>query len=168
MVAATSETNTGAPARPSHRQRPGFLLAQLGRAVTRRYRSGLAPIGLKPRETATLLRLRDGGAVSQQDLGSTLDIDASNLVVLLNDLESAELIRRYRDPADRRRHVVEISEGGTKILDEVDHASEAIEDEFFSALTRSERDMLRDLLARLAQDTDFPAPPEEIEKHEGC
>ena len=157
MLATSS---SAAPVQPSDQERPGFLLAQLGRAVARRYRAGLAPTGLKPREAATLLRLRAGGATSQQDLGCTLDIDASNLVVLLNDLEGAGLIRRRRDPADRRRHLVEISKRGTRILDEVDQACDLIDDDFFSSLTFSELEMLRGVLARLAQGADFPAPPE--------
>ena len=40
-------------------QHAGFLLAQLGRAVTRQYRAAFSPIGLKPRATSALLRLRE-------------------------------------------------------------------------------------------------------------
>ena len=135
-------------------QHTGFLLARLGRAVTRQYRALLTPIGLNPRQTTALLALREEGAMSQQALGSALDIDASNLVVLLNDLEGAGLIARRRDPEDRRRHLVEISTRGSKLICEVERASMQIEDEFFADLDEDERASLHDLLARVAQSTD--------------
>jgi DNA-binding MarR family transcriptional regulator len=134
-------------------QHTGFLLARLGRAVTRQYRSALTPTGLKPRQTNALLALRDEGAMSQQTLGATLDIDASNLVVLLNDLEAGGLIVRRRDPQDRRRHLVEISKRGSKLICEVERASMQIEDAFFAELDADERLTLHDLLARVAQST---------------
>lgn len=135
-------------------QHAGFLLAQLGRAVTRQYRTALSPIGLKPRATAALLRLRSDGPLSQQALGATLDIEASNLVVLLNELEAEGLISRRRDPQDRRRHVVEISEHGAKAVCEVERAADQVEDEFFAALSRDERCALRELLVRLTDSAD--------------
>jgi DNA-binding MarR family transcriptional regulator len=146
----------------------GFLLAQLGRAVTRQYRCTLEPIGLKPRETQALLRLRDGGAMSQQALGTALDIDASNLVALLNDLETDGVISRRRDPEDRRRHVVEISERGIKLLREVERAAAEVEDRFFAALDEDERVALQGLLARVARSADVPPPPEMSDDDGAC
>jgi MarR family transcriptional regulator, lower aerobic nicotinate degradation pathway regulator len=147
-------------AEPGFTQHAGFLLAQLGRAVTRQYRCALSPIGLKPRETQALLRLRDNGAMSQQALGAALDIDASNLVALLNELEADSLISRRRDPDDRRRHVVEISKRGTKLVGEVESAAAEVEDRFFAALDDDERAALEDLLARVARSADVPSPAE--------
>jgi DNA-binding MarR family transcriptional regulator len=159
-MAVTIARNARTPAKPEFTQHAGFLLAQLGRAVTRSYRCALSPIGLKPRETQALLRLRDDGAMSQQALGAALDIDASNLVALLNDLEAESLISRSRDPEDRRRHVVEVSKRGTKLLDEVERAAAEVEDQFFDALDEDERVALQGLLARVAQSADVPSPAE--------
>jgi len=148
------------PAKQEFKRHAGFMLAQLGRAVTRRYRSAMAPIGLNPRETAALVQLRDAGAVGQQALGATLDIDASNLVALLNDLEVEGLLSRRRDPEDRRRHVVEITSAGTALVDEVMRTAAQVEDQFFSSLDEDERTTLRDLLCRVAQSTDDPSTTE--------
>jgi DNA-binding MarR family transcriptional regulator len=149
-------------------QHAGFLLAQLGRAVTRQYRCALLPIGLKPRETQALVRLSDHGPMGQQALGAALDIDASNLVALLNDLEAEGLISRRRDPQDRRRHVVEISSRGEKVVDEVERASTGVESEFFAALSDEERVVLQRLLARVAESTDVPSPGEVAADAESC
>ncbi len=156
MASTTPEQLQGFDA-PELTQHAGFLLAQLGRAATRRYRTALAPIGLKPRKTGALLRLRFAGAMSQQALGIALDIEASNLVVLLNELEVDGLITRRRDAEDRRRHVVAISERGAQLVGEVERAAAHVEDELFSALADDERCQLRELLARVAASTDVPA-----------
>jgi DNA-binding MarR family transcriptional regulator len=148
------------PAKQEFQRHAGFMLAQLGRAVTRRYRAAMAPSGLNPRETAALVQLRDAGTVSQQTLGTTLDIDASNLVVLLNDLEVEGLIARRRDLEDRRRHVVEITPAGTALVDEVLRTAAQVEDEFFASLDEDERATLRELLCRVAQSTDDPSATE--------
>jgi DNA-binding MarR family transcriptional regulator len=170
-VAATDtrvEVITPGPAKSEIMQSSGFLLAQLGRAVTRQYRCALSPIGLKPRETQALLRLRAHSAMNQQALGVALDIDASNLVTLLNDLEADGLISRRRDAEDRRRHVVELSRRGTKLLDEVERAAAGVEDEFFDALDEDERVVLRGLLARVAHSADVPSPAEMSGEEESC
>jgi MarR family transcriptional regulator, lower aerobic nicotinate degradation pathway regulator len=168
VMAAIVAEQASAPTKPELPQHAGFLLAQLGRAMTRRYRCALSPIGLKPRETHTLLRLRDDGAISQQALGAALDIDASNLVALLNDLEANSLISRRRDPEDRRRHVVEVSKRGTKLVCEVERAAAEVEDQFFAALDEDERVELQGLLARVAWSTDVPSPAEMSGDDGGC
>src|SRR5664279_2485131 len=65
--------------------------------------SALAPLGLRPRHLVTLTLLRDHTEGTQQALSTRLQIDRTNLVGLLNDLESWGLIERRRSDADRRR-----------------------------------------------------------------
>jgi len=167
-VVATVTEETGGGVKPELMQHAGFLLAQLGRAVTRQYRCSMAPIGLKPRETQALLRLQSNGAMSQQALGAALDIEASNLVALLNDLEAESLISRRRDPEDRRRHVVEISKRGTKLVGEVERAAREVEDQFFAALDEDERAALQDLLVRVARSADVPSPADMADDEGTC
>jgi DNA-binding MarR family transcriptional regulator len=160
VMSATIAEQAPGPTEAEFTQHAGFLLAQVGRAVTRQYRCALSPIGLRPRETHALLRLRDAGAMSQQALGTALDIDASNLVALLNDLEADRLISRRRDPQDRRRHVVEVSKRGAKLVNEVERAAAEVEERFFAALDEDERAALQGLLARVALSADVPSPAE--------
>jgi DNA-binding MarR family transcriptional regulator len=156
------------PESPGLSRHTGFLMARLGRAVTRQYRAALTPSGLKPREMPVLLALSEEGAMSQQALGTTLDMDASNLVVLLNELETARLISRRRDPDDRRRHLVEISARGRKLVCEVERAATRIDEEFFAVLDDDERLLLRDLLARVAQSAGVASRAPSGADDDGC
>ena len=58
-----------------------------------------------------------------------LCVDANNLVLLLNDLESREFAFRRRDPADRRRHLVEITDEGLRAFDSAEKGIESVEDD---------------------------------------
>jgi DNA-binding MarR family transcriptional regulator len=57
-------------------------------------------------------------------------------------------VERRRDPADRRRHVVELTDEGRAALERAERAQESIGDELFAALSEDERATLRSLLSR--------------------
>src|SRR5262245_34045808 len=92
------------------------LLLRLARATSYRLAEALAALDMRNHEFAGLHRLWTARALSQQDLGAGLRINPSNLVGLLDALEADGLIIRPRDPADRRRHLVELTAVGRKRL----------------------------------------------------
>lgn len=129
----------------------GFLLSFRGELTGGRLRAAIAVSGLHPRTAMTLRQLADG-AVSQRELAAAMEIDPSQLVAVLNELESGGLCERRRDPADRRRHFVEITPAGRKALERIDEAVGAAEREIFGDLTAAERALLRGLLERVVVD----------------
>ncbi|MBM0234899.1 winged helix-turn-helix transcriptional regulator [Micromonospora sp. STR1_7] len=140
------------PSDPSE-HRSGALLDHLARRMRLRSESVLAPLGLRPRHLVALTVLRDGGGTSQQALASTLEMDSTNIVGLLNELEAKHLIERRRSPEDRRRHVVELTESGAKHLNQAECALAGAEDEVLGALQPAERETLYELLRRAASTT---------------
>jgi DNA-binding MarR family transcriptional regulator len=128
---------------------PAFMLARLGRVAARLLNDELAEIGLKPPEAAILIMLRDHGPVSQQELGERLRIDPSNLVSFLNALEHDGLLVRRRDPADRRRHIVEITKLGAERVPRCEGPVAALENQLFATLSRGDREQFRRILAEL-------------------
>jgi DNA-binding MarR family transcriptional regulator len=126
--------------------RSAALLDHLARRMRVRAESALAPVGLRPRHLIALTVLRDHGGSTQQGLSTTLQIDRTNLVGLLNDLESEGLIARRRSPEDRRRHIVELTDVGARRLAKAEFALAAVEDEVLSALDVEQRELLYGLL----------------------
>jgi DNA-binding MarR family transcriptional regulator len=122
------------------------LVTRLSRLIYRRTSEDL--LGMRIKEFATLAMLRDHSPMPQQELSEILCIDANNLVLLLNDLESKEFAFRRRDPADRRRHLVEITDEGLRAFDNAEKGIESVEDDVLGLLTRDERVELQELLAR--------------------
>ncbi|MGI5215809.1 MarR family winged helix-turn-helix transcriptional regulator [Plantactinospora sp. CA-290183] len=142
-------------------ERLGFLLARHGAITNARLRHVLALTGLGPRHGMALTRLAETGSVTQQGLLEALGVDASVLVTLLNDLEGAGLVRRRRDPADRRRHIVEITPDGSTALERVDAAVEQVERDLFADLTTDQVRQLHRLLSRVRTSVNDPACAED-------
>ena len=108
------------------------LLTRLAKVVYRRSSEEL--LGMRLRRFVTLSYLRDHGRVPQQQMCEMLSMDANNLVLLLNELEAAGHVTRWRDPGDRRRHIVELTAAGRAALERAERAQESIEDEVLAAL----------------------------------
>ena len=126
------------------------LLTRLSRVIYRRAVPEL--IGIRIKEFVALVYLRESGKAAQAKLAETMMMDANNCVILLNGLEEGGLIERTRDPEDRRRHIVEITAKGQKALENAERKLETLEDEVLGNLDASERDQLRDLLAKALED----------------
>ncbi|CUM40062.1 regulatory protein, MarR [Streptomyces venezuelae] len=131
--------------------RLGFLLSFRGELTGARLRAALGVVGLHPRNAMTLMQLAPG-AMSQRELAAVMEVDPSQLVAILNELEAEGLAERRRDPADRRRHIVEITPAGAEALKRVDSAVSAAERELFGDLTEAEQVLLRGLLDRVVVD----------------
>ena len=124
------------------------LLEHLTRVGRRAAETSMSPGDLRPRHLIALKLLSERGLVSQHGLADALSLDPSNVVGLLNELEERELITRRRDPADRRRHIVELSPLGEDELALAYSRLSQVEDDLLSALSAEERATLYDLLVR--------------------
>src|ERR1700684_4503842 len=112
------------------------LLTRLAKQVYRRSTEEL--LGMHMRHLMALSYVRDHDGGPQQELAEALCMDANHVVLLLNELEEHEFVAPRRDPADRRRHVVQLTAAGRKALQDAEHAQEAIEDEVLQALDAEE------------------------------
>ena len=121
------------------------LLTRLSRVIYRRATEDV--LGMRLKAYMTLSNLREGPR-GQQDLCVSMHMDANNCVLMLNDLEGDGYIERRRDPADRRRHIVEMTRAGHKAMLSAERAMESLEDDVLGALAPDEREALRKLLAR--------------------
>jgi DNA-binding MarR family transcriptional regulator len=122
------------------------LMSRLAKQFYRR--SDEEMLGMHLRHLVALAYVRDHDGCPQQDLADAFCMDANNVVLLLNELEELGYATRQRDPEDRRRHVVQLTDTGRVALARSELAQGAIEDEVLQALEPSERKVLRQLLAR--------------------
>ncbi|MDG4763512.1 MarR family transcriptional regulator [Solwaraspora sp. WMMD406] len=86
---------------------------------------------------------------SQLSLAQAVSVDKSKLVLVLDELESAGLVRRRPDPADRRARIVEATTDGRLALDAARADVEAIEDRLLADLDADTKENLRVLLRQL-------------------
>lgn len=124
------------------------LLGHLARISQAHTEASLEQVGLRPRQLVTLTLLREAGPSTQQSLASAIAIDRTNLVGLLNELETAGLVRRRRSEQDRRRHIVELTPAGERKLRAAEEALARAEAELLHGLDERERQTLYELLQR--------------------
>lgn len=136
-----------------HDQLLGPLLDLLARRLRGAAEDELAAFALRPRHVIGLTLLRDFGEHSQATLAASLGIDPTNVVALLNELESAGLIERRRSPEDRRRHTVALTQSGAQRLAEIENALARLEHRLFAAMDSQEQAALYGLLQRAAAAT---------------
>jgi DNA-binding MarR family transcriptional regulator len=129
---------------------PGTVVMLMRLATAIKKRSTEELLGMKLRQLMLLSYLRAGAPALQQHLCEALWLDPNNCVLLLNELEDLGYIERRRDPADRRRHVVDLTDEGRAALDRAERAQESIGEQMFAELSDEERATLRSLLGRAA------------------
>jgi MarR family transcriptional regulator, temperature-dependent positive regulator of motility len=122
------------------------MLLRLAKVIQKRSTEEL--LGITVRQLMLLSYLRWGGAALQQQLCEYLWMDPNNCVLLLNELEERGYLERRRDPIDRRRHVVDLTDAGLLALEQAERAQESIGEQLFAGLSDEERATLRSLLSR--------------------
>jgi DNA-binding MarR family transcriptional regulator len=124
------------------------LIEHLSRVGRRAAEACMPQECLRPRHLIALKVLGEHGPMTQHAVGIALSLDPSNVVGLLNELEERDLIIRRRDPADRRRHIVDLSAAGSEEVTQANHQLGQVEDYLFKSLSADERATLYGLLAR--------------------
>jgi DNA-binding MarR family transcriptional regulator len=132
-----------------HRSSPGLLLALLGQEAMHRLRAAHTAHNLKPRQFQILGLLHDHGGLAQRELTHEMGMAPSMLVTLLNPLEADGLVTRERDPDDRRRHLVTLTDAGERHLVSASRAQKEAEDALFASLDERQRQQLRSVLTAL-------------------
>ena len=134
---------------PRH-AKAAYLLARVGRTQSVRFAERVQSIGLRPKHFAVLNAISLAHGASQQEIGDRMGLDPSGLVGAIDELEKMGLVERRRDPADRRRYVLGLSDEGTATLRRGRRVVTESARELLAPLDDDEVDTLVDLLARVA------------------
>lgn len=150
----------------------GYLLARLGMAFKVQATARAEESGFELYDYSLLAILGEGARETQSTIADALMLDPSRLVALLDSLERRGLVVRQRDPLDRRRHVVSITDAGRTELARLRAIVHQLEEEFFAPLDAASREVLHPLLVQLATQNDpsccpldDPAMQQAVEAH---
>ena len=134
-----------------------YLLTAIGKAARRRLTDRLAARGLRLWHLTVMALLGDLGPQMKTALAARLDMNASDLVKIVNDLDRAGHVDCVRDPADRRRVVVRLTAEGRTALADLSTDIASADDDVLAPLSPAERDQLGSLLRRVHRHLE-PAP----------
>ena len=100
------------------------------------------------KQVSMLAALRDQGELPQNTLCDMMRLTQNTVVTWLNELEDAGYVARIRDPGDRRKHNVALTEKGAAALERAETELRRLEDEVLFGLNADERGQLRRLMAK--------------------
>ena len=149
----------------------GWALGTVMRAYMAAANHAVDGIPGGPRGYQVLAAANRGERGSQLALAQRLGVDRTVMTYLLDDLETAGLVERRPDPADRRARRVVLTEAGSARLCDVERRLRTAEEHVLGPLAPEEQETLRALLRRLATRTgahsaDVCAVAEEIEEQD--
>ena len=110
----------------------------------------LEPLGLSPRAWGVLSTLAESGPLTQIELATTMSIDRTAMVYLLDELEERSLVQRVRHPRDRRAFLIHLTAGGQDLQRRAASALAGAADSLLAPLDPAEREQLVGLLAKVA------------------
>jgi DNA-binding MarR family transcriptional regulator len=131
------------------RSLPSWLLGQASMEARRVVGQVLAAEGLHRSQYALLASVEQFGPLSQIALSERSGLDRSDVVRWVDELADHGLVERTRDPDDRRRNVISITDQGRHRLAVLDTRLGRAQDELLAGLSTSDREQLVLLLGRV-------------------
>ncbi len=135
---------------PAIRSLPSWLLGRAAARGRTLVAEALAEEDMRMWHHVVLSAVRDLGPVAQADLGRGIGLDPKDLVGILDDLQSADLVVREPDPKDRRKNAVSLTARGARLLKRCEKAARAANDELLAPLSAAEREQFTDMLRRIS------------------
>jgi DNA-binding MarR family transcriptional regulator len=118
----------------------------------------LAPLGLHPGQEALLLELARTGPMIQAQLSEALGCEPPSVTLMTRKLEASGHIRRAAAPADKRASVVELTESGTALAEQVKQLWCALAEETVTGLPAGTVAELPGILTAMTANVDTRRP----------
>jgi len=109
----------------------------------------LGALDLRQRTFSVLSLVVANPNISQSDVARTLGIERSGTVVIVDELEGRDLIRRDKVVGDRRAYALKVTPAGRALYGAALARIDQHEDKMLENLTPAERETLRVLLSRI-------------------
>ena len=132
-------------------ERLSYLLKRTFALLEATIEPGLARLGVNGREFGALTLLEAEGPASQQRLADRIGVDRTTMVALIDALEEKRLVKRHKDPGNRRAYVLELTAAGHKRRRDALKAVERAEQGALAPLSAAESVTLTRALQRLVQ-----------------
>jgi MarR family transcriptional regulator for hemolysin len=127
----------------------GLRLTRAARSVSRAFDDALAESGGSLPIWLVLISLKSQQPGNQRELADAVGIREATLTHHLNTMDTQGLITRRRDPANRRVHLVELTEAGEATFHRLRRAAGGFDQRLRHGITDDDVANLEDLLGRL-------------------
>jgi MarR family transcriptional regulator for hemolysin len=129
----------------------GLQLTQTARTVSQAFERAMAEAGGSGSTWQVLLLVRSRNWDKQSELAHAMGVTSATLTHHLNGLEAGGLIRRWREPDNRRIQRVELTDEGVAMFDRLRGVAVAHDARLRALLSPEEVEQLAALLDRLRE-----------------
>lgn len=129
----------------------GYRLRRAQVMVYQDYVRTVGSMDIRPAQFAALTIIGANPGLSQTTLATTMGIDRSGAVILIDALEEKGLAARVPSPVDRRTYAIMLSDKGQTTLTRLKQLVMEHDNRITSCLSPDERTQLNSLLLRLYQ-----------------
>lgn len=127
----------------------GLQVAATARTLSRAFDAALAPAQGSTPTWLILMTLKRRPVANQRELATAVGVQGATMTHHLDAMESAGLLSRRRNPANRRDHVVELTPEGEASFHRMRQAVVAFDRRLRRGLDPDDIEHLSQLLARL-------------------
>lgn len=131
-----------------------FLLSVSQNKVFKYFSKLLEEYGVTPAQYGVLNCLWREGQLSPKQIGEMVHLEAPTVSGILDKMQKAELIERSVDPNNRRNVLVIATEKSNEIREEVEAATNKLNDKVLQDLTESDTEALKKALEAIIK-SDF-------------
>lgn len=127
----------------------GHLLRRAHQRHTALFQEMIGAAQLTPTQFAALVRIREQGELSQNELGRMAAMDPATTQGVVHRLEQRGFVRRRSDPDDKRLSLLSLTAAGDALALSAIEVAHTITDATLAPLTPGERAIFLTLLKKL-------------------
>jgi MarR family transcriptional regulator, lower aerobic nicotinate degradation pathway regulator len=127
----------------------GHLLRRAHQRHTTIFQDGMGDVQLTPTQYAALVKIRDMGQISQNQLGRLTAMDPATIQGVVQRLAARGLVDRTPDPHDRRLMQLRLTAKGRALVQTAVARGIAITEATLAPLSEAERPLFLSLLRKL-------------------
>lgn len=127
----------------------GFRMRRVQNQLSADFAAATAHYGIRAGLFSSLALIEANPGISQQELSSTVGLDKSITVQIVDELERRGWAKRTRSTVDRRRHALTVLPDGEKTLDDLFRIMVDVETEVLAQLSPDERPLFDAALDRM-------------------
>ncbi len=129
----------------------GVVLSRTAKTASRAFDQALAAAGGSQPVWQILISLKTTPVANQRELADAVGIQGATLTHHLNAMETAGLLTRQRDPANRRIHQVTLTPAGESLFHRLRHVAVTFDQRLRTGLSKKDIATLSRLLTKLRE-----------------